>query len=160
MPRLIQDLLEKISGRCWPGWPREIVFFRNSGKFQKTIVPNWVHRRSFRQSLAGIFGNFKVLAFHCHRSNDTYLISFLPIWQDFGNLDLSLNSEKLSIFFQVSVPLRWLTASFWKACRLRFCDQERPTVSLTDAYKFLGSLLLISTRFAEGVTVSKVFSHV
>ena len=29
--------------------------------------PNWVHRRPFRQSLAGIFGNFKLLAFPCHR---------------------------------------------------------------------------------------------
>ena len=69
-PRLIQDLLENFSGRCWPRSPREIIFPRNSGKFQKQILPNWVHRRPFRQSLAGIFGNFKLLAFHCHRSKD------------------------------------------------------------------------------------------
>ena len=67
-PRLIQDLLENFSGRCWPRSPREIVFFRNSGKFQKIILPHWVHRRPFRQSLAGIFRDFELLAFHCHRS--------------------------------------------------------------------------------------------
>ena len=55
-PRLIEDLLEKFSGRCWLRSPREIVFFRNSGKFQQTILPNWVHRRPSRQSLARILG--------------------------------------------------------------------------------------------------------
>ena len=69
VPRLIQDLPENCSGPCWPRSPREIVFSRNFGKFHKTILPNWVHRRPFRRSLAGIFGNFKLLAFHCHRSH-------------------------------------------------------------------------------------------
>ena len=67
-PRLIQDLLENFSSRCWPRSPREIVFSRNFGKLEKKILPNWVHRPPFRQSLAGIFGNFKLLVFHCHRS--------------------------------------------------------------------------------------------
>ena len=67
-PRLIQDLLENSSGRCWPRSVREIVFLRKSGKINKTNLPNWAHRRPFRQRLAGIFGNFKLLAFHCHRS--------------------------------------------------------------------------------------------
>ena len=78
-PRLIEDLLEKFSGRCWPRSPREIVFFRNSGKFQEIILPNWVHRRPFRQSLAGIFGNCKPLAFHCQRS-DTLFFSYLYLY--------------------------------------------------------------------------------
>ena len=67
-PHLLQDLLEKLSGRCWPRSPGEIVFFRNSGILQNITLPNWFHRRLFRQNLAGIFGNFKLLAFHCHRS--------------------------------------------------------------------------------------------
>ena len=37
-PRLTQDLPEKFSGRCWPRSPREIVFTRNSGKFQKIVL--------------------------------------------------------------------------------------------------------------------------
>ena len=37
--RLIQDLLEKFSGRCWPRSPPEIIFYRNSGKFRKIILP-------------------------------------------------------------------------------------------------------------------------
>ena len=48
---------------------REKLFF--SGileRLKKKKLPNRVHRRPFRQSLAGIFGNFKLLAFHCHRS--------------------------------------------------------------------------------------------
>ena len=49
--------------------PREIVFFRDSDKFQKIILQNWAHRRPFRQSLAGVFRNLKLLAFHCHRSS-------------------------------------------------------------------------------------------
>ena len=69
MPRLIQDLLEHFSGRYWPRSPREIVFLRNSVKFQKIILPNWVHRRPFRQSLAGILGSFELLAFHRNRSD-------------------------------------------------------------------------------------------
>ena len=73
-PRLIQDLLENFSGRCWPISPREIVFSPNSRQFQKTVLPNWVHRRPFRQSLAGIFGNFKLSAFHCYR----YKVENLP----------------------------------------------------------------------------------
>ena len=51
--RLIQDLLEDFSGRCWPRSPRELVFSRNSVKFQKIILPNWVHRRPFRQRVFG-----------------------------------------------------------------------------------------------------------
>ena len=69
-PRLIQDLRENFTGRCWSRSPREIVSFQNSGKVQKVLLPNWVHRRPFRQSLAGIFGNFELLAFHCHRSQN------------------------------------------------------------------------------------------
>ena len=39
--RLIQDLLVNLSSRCWPRSPREIVFFRNSAKFQKKNLQNW-----------------------------------------------------------------------------------------------------------------------
>ena len=48
---------------------REKSFFQGGMKVSKNNFTNWVHRRPFRQSLAGIFGNFKLLAFHCcHRS--------------------------------------------------------------------------------------------
>ena len=59
-PRLIQDRLENFSGRCWPRSPREIVFLQ---KISTKNLPDWVHRRPFRQTLAGIFGNFKLLVF-------------------------------------------------------------------------------------------------
>ena len=48
---------------------REKSFFSGILESSKKNPPNWVHRRPFRQNLAGIFGNFKLLAFHCHRSN-------------------------------------------------------------------------------------------
>ena len=67
-PRLIQNLLENISGRCWPRSPRYIVLSRNSGKFQIIVLQIWVHRQPFRHNLAGIFRNFELLAFHCRRS--------------------------------------------------------------------------------------------
>ena len=41
-------------------------FFQEFWKVQNIIIQNWVHRRPFRQHLAGIFGNFKLLAFQCH----------------------------------------------------------------------------------------------
>ena len=41
-------------------------FFPEFWKISKT--KSTTHRRPFRQSLAGIFGNFKILAFQCHRS--------------------------------------------------------------------------------------------
>ena len=73
-PRLIDDLLDKSLSRCWPRLPQEIVFFPES----------WVHRRLFRQSLAGIFGNFKLSAFHCHRSKNDGLglagVQDMPTW--------------------------------------------------------------------------------
>ena len=81
-PRLIQDLVEKFSGRCWPRSPREIVYSRNSGNFQRIVLPNWVHRRKFRQSLAGILGNFKLLAFLCHRSKALGFFSKLSLLQN------------------------------------------------------------------------------
>ena len=43
-------------------------FFPEFWKVSKNNSSNWVHRRPFRQSLAGIFGNFKLLALDCHRS--------------------------------------------------------------------------------------------
>ena len=68
-PRLIQDLLGNFSRRCWPKSPRDIDILRNSEKNRRTRLPNWVQRRPLRQRFAEIFGNFKFLAFHCHRSN-------------------------------------------------------------------------------------------
>ena len=44
-------------------------FFPEFWKVSKKNLPNWVHRRPFRQSLAGIVGNFILLAFHFHRSD-------------------------------------------------------------------------------------------
>ena len=85
-PRQIQDLREKFSGRCWPRSPREIVFSRNSGKFRKQILPNWIHRRPFRQSLAEIFGNFKLLAFHCHRRYDRWQWKADSLAKEFANV--------------------------------------------------------------------------
>ena len=61
--------------RCWPKPPRDIDFFRNSGKFQKQILQNWAHRRLSRQSLAGIFRNFKLLAFGLSATDRTYYTS-------------------------------------------------------------------------------------
>ena len=69
-------LLENFSGRCWPRSPRGIVLlFQNSGKASKNNSTKiGCHSRPFRQkSLASIFENFKLLAFHFHRS--TYLAS-------------------------------------------------------------------------------------
>ena len=78
-PHLIQDLLENFSGRCWPRSPREIVLFRNS--FQKIILPNWVHRRPFRQSWPGSSGisNFWPSIVTCRRQIISR-IGFL-LWQ-------------------------------------------------------------------------------
>ena len=56
-PRLIQDLLDIFSSRCWPKSPPEILFSRKIGKFQKQIIQNWTHRHPSRQLFAGIFGN-------------------------------------------------------------------------------------------------------
>ena len=58
-------MLAKITAR--------IRFFGNSGKFKNKNLLNWVHRQPFRQRLAGIFGNSKLLAFHCHRSKVVYI---------------------------------------------------------------------------------------
>ena len=72
--RVIHDLHEKFSSRCRPRSPREIDVVRNSGKFQEQILPNWAHRRPSRQTSAGIFGNFKLLALPVRVYNRSHIL--------------------------------------------------------------------------------------
>ena len=44
-------------------------FFPQFWNVSKQNLQNCAHRRPFRQSLAEIFANFKLLAFHCHPSH-------------------------------------------------------------------------------------------
>ena len=61
----------KIAARNHSRWPRKSLFSGKLKKFQKnksTTLDPWA--RPSRQSLAGIFGNCKLLAFHCHWSSE------------------------------------------------------------------------------------------
>ena len=97
-PRLIQDLLEKFSSRCSSRspWKKKI---RKIAKVQRTNLQNWAHRRPLWQTLAGIFGNFKLLAFQCHRSEIHF--SFRSIFL-FRNLPFF--SSILYFYKNITIP--------------------------------------------------------